>query len=151
MNENVLFYVFTNIKMSITIKDMAIPVLNKPPHFAPRYCKETMDYYFNLNKQDVVKYLSGLAAKNDFKLDYNTNEIKNGCVQLMIKQDLLNALDDAILETFCKYNFDEDTHIVEDGMFDDEAKQRLENTLSKCIDELVFKRTANTCTPWGFI
>ena len=150
------------------IKSITVAALNNPPHFEPRYSPECMDFYLNkfIKPQTVTHLLSNVFNYN--KIDFsilNVNEIKNLHTRRMVKQDLLNVLNDAIMETFYKnpplevlqdssYNltFDEENELyIEDGPFDDEAKKRLERTLCKHINELVFKRTANTCTPWGFI
>ncbi len=152
----------------VNIKDITIAALNKPPHFEPRYSPECMDFYLNqFIKPQTVTHLISMVANYD-NIDFDrlrVNEIKNIQTRKIVKKDLLNVLDDAIVETFYKnpplevvsdpsYNltFDEENdRYVEDGPFDDEAKKRLENTLCKHINELVFKRTANTCTRWGFI
>ena len=155
--------------LSITkIKDIAFPALNKPPHFEPRYSPEFIDFYLHkfMKPQTVTHLLSMVSNYDNIDFDrLRVNEIENLRTRQMVKQDLLNILDDAIIETFYKnpplevladpsYNltFDEENdRYVEDGPFDDEAKKRLERTLCKRINELVFKRTANTGTPWGFI
>lgn len=149
------------------IKHITIAAINKPPHFEPRYSQECMDFYLNkLMKPQTVTYLLSMVSNyNNIDTLPQVNEIENPQTRQIVKQDLLNVLDDAIMETFYKnpplevledpsYNltFDEENdRYIEDGPFDYEAKKRLENTLCKHINELVFKRTANSCTRWGFI
>jgi len=157
----------SHLQMS-EIKYITIAALNKPPHFEPRYSQECMDFYLNkFIKPQTIKHLLSNVSNYD-NIDFsglNVNEIKNSHTKRMIKQDLLNVLDHAIVDTFYKnpplevledpsYNltFDEkNERYIEDGPLDDEAKKRLESTLCKHFNELVFKRTANFCTPWGFI
>lgn len=147
----------------LQIKDIVIPTLNKPPHFEPRFSEQCVDFYLNIfEKPQTVKHLMSMVSDQN-NIDFDTlrvNEIENLRTRQTIKQDLLNVLDCAIVETFYKnppldelidksYNltFDEENeHYVEDGPFDCEAKKRLENTLCKCVNELVFKRTANPYT-----
>lgn len=150
------------------IKRITMAALNKPPHFEPRYSEESMDFYLNkIIKPQTVTHLRSIVSNYD-NIDFDilrVNEITNLKTRQMVKQDLLNVLDDAIVETFYKnpplevvsdisYNLtfdDENDRFMEDGPFDDEAKKRLENTLCKHINKLVFKRTANFCTRWGFV
>jgi len=157
----------SHLQMS-EIKYITVAALNKPPHFEPRYSPECMDFYLNkFIKPQTVTHLISMVANYD-NIDFDrlrVNEIKNLQTRQRVKQDLLNALDDAIVETFYNtpslevledpsYNltFDEENErYIEDGPLDDEAKKRLENTLCKHINELVFKRTANFCTRWGFV
>lgn len=147
----------------INIKDITIAALNKPPHFKPRYSPECVDFYLNkFQKPQTVTHLLSMVSNYD-NIDFDrlcVNEITSLQTRQRVKQDLLNALDDAIMETFYKtapldvledssYNLtndEENDRCVEDGPFDDEAKTRLENTLCKQINELVFKRTANFLT-----
>jgi hypothetical protein len=150
------------------IKNITFAALHKPPHFEPRYSPESVDFYLNkFMKPQTVTHLRSVAS-NYNNIDFNrlrVNEIENPQIRLMVKQDLINVLDDAIMETFYKnppieelthpsYNLtfnEENERYVEDGPFDNEAKKRLEINLCKHINELVFKRTANTCTCWGFV
>lgn len=148
----------------ISIKDITIPVLNKPPHFEPKYLPETVNFYLNhFIKPQTVIYLSSMVS-NYNEIDFNKlhiNKIENQHTRTIIKQDLLNALDDAILEAFYTApsleqikdpSFDEDDNdFIETGPFNDDAKKKLENSLCKQINKLVFQRTANTSTRWGFI
>ena len=160
-------YQMSSVEMS-EIKYITITALNKPPQFEPKYSPECMDFYLNkfLKPQTVTHLLSMVSNYDNIDFDrLRVNEIVNLQTRQMVKQDLLNALDNAIVETFYKtpplevledpsYNltFDEENdRYVEDGPFDDEAKKRLELILCKQINELVFKRTANTCTRWGFV
>lgn len=157
----------SHLQMS-EIKYITVAALNKPPHFEPRYSPECMDFYLNqFIKPQTVTHLISMVANYD-NIDFDrlrVNEIQNPQTRQRVKQDLLNALNDAIVETFYNtpslevledpsYNltFDEENEsYIEDGPLDDEAKKRLENTLCKHINELVFKRTANFCTRWGFV
>lgn len=142
------------------IKLITIAALNKPPHFEPRYSLPTVDFYLKkLMKAQTVTHLLSMVFNYD-NIDFDklcVNEIEDTKTREMVKQDLLNILDDAIIETFYKtpslqvladpsynLNFDEENErYVEDGPFDNEAKKRLETTLCKHINKLVFKRTAN--------
>lgn len=149
------------------IKYITIAALNKPPHFEPRYSQQCMDFYLNkfIKPQTITHLISMVDNYDNIDTLPQVNEIKNPQTRQKVKQDLLNVLDDAIVETFYKnpplevvsdpsYNltFDEENdRYIEDGPLDDEAKKRLENTLCKHINELVFKRTANTCTRYGFV
>ena len=150
------------------IKKITFTALNKPPHFEPRYSPESADFYLNkFMKPQAVIYLRSMVY-NYNNIDFNrlrVTEIENPQIRRMVKQDLINALDDAIVESFYKnpsieelthpsYNltfYEEIDRYIEDGPFNDEAKKILENTLCKHINELVFKRTVNTCTCVGFI
>lgn len=138
----------------MNIKDITIAALNKPPHFEPKYSPQCNDFYLNkFMKPQTVSHLLSMVSNYD-NIDFDilrVNEIKNPQIRQMVKQDLLNVLNDAIMETFYKspsephYNLtfeEENEQCVEDGPFDDEAKKKLENTLCKHINELVFKRTA---------
>lgn len=154
--------------LSITkIKDITIAAISKPPHFEPRYSPECVDFYLNkiMKPQTVAHLLSIVSNYNNIDFDrLRVNEIENLQTRQKVKQDLLNVLDNAIVETFYKnppleeltdssYNLtfeEENERYIEDGPFDDEAKKRLENTLCKHINILVFKRTANICTHWRF-
>ena len=151
-----------------TIKDITIPVLNKPPHFEAKYNENSVDYYVNkLMKPQAIAHLLSMVSNYD-NIDFHllkVNEIQNHEVRLMVKQDLLNVLNDSILETFYSsptleevmdpsYNLtieEENERYVEDGPYDDNAKKRLEKKMCEKLNILVFKRTANTCTAWGFI
>jgi len=150
------------------IKYITLAALNKPPHFEPRYSPDCMDFYLNkiIKPQTVTHLLSTVSNYENIDFDrLRVNEIENLQTRQKVKQDLLNALDDAIVETFYKnpplevlqdpsYNLtnDEENDLyVEDGPFDEEAQKRLEITLCKHINELVFKRTANWGSRWGFI
>ena len=152
-----------------TIKDITIPVLKKTPHFEPRYSPDSVDFYLNkFMKPQSVEYLMSIVCDYNNNINFkkfSINEIESPQVRLMIKEDIINVMDDAILETF--YNtkcLEEATDLshnltieeeyelfVEDGPLNDEAKKRLQNTLCKFINELVFKRTANYNTHYGFI
>ena len=80
-----------------TIKDITIPVLNKPPHFEARYNEDSVDYYLNkLMKPQTVAHLLSMVSNYD-NIDFNllrVNEIQNHQIRLMVKQDLLNVLND---------------------------------------------------------
>jgi hypothetical protein len=154
--------------MSVTIKDITIPALNKPPHFAPKYCHGTMKFYSDVFcKDQAVDHLMSKVSNYD-NIDFNLmrlDTIEDQQIKNLVKRDLLETLEDAIIETFYKnptleevtapgydLNFDEENdRYVEDGLYDEVAEKKLEIVLSKRIRDLVFKRTANTCTRWGFI
>lgn len=142
------------------IKHITIAALNKPPYFEPKYLPECLDFYLNmfLKPQTVSHLVSMVSNYNNIDFDLlNVNKIENLKTRQIIKKDLLNALDDAIVETFYNnppfevisdpdYNltFDEENErYIENGPFDDNAIRRLENTLCKHINQLVFKRTVN--------
>ena len=150
------------------IKHITLSALNKAPHLEPRYSQESMDFYLNkfIKPQTVTHLLSMVSNYDNIDFDrLHVNEITNLQTRQMVKQDLVNVLDKSVLETFYtnpslevvtdpSYNltFDEENELyVEDGPFDDDAKKRLENSLCKHINELVFKRTANICNRWGFV
>jgi hypothetical protein len=149
------------------IKYITIAALNKPPHFEPRYSQQCMDFYLNkfIKPQTITHLISMVDNYDNIDTLPQVNEIENPQTRQIVKQDLLNALDDAIVETFYKnppieelthpsYNltFDEENErYIEDGPLDDEAKKRLENNLCKHINNLVYKRTVDICARWGFL
>lgn len=151
-----------------TIKDITLPILHKPPHFEVKYSPTLINYYLDsFNKTLAVSYLiKNCHNYNNININlFSKYSVSNQQIINMIQNDLINAMDDAILCAF--YNppyisdiidsssntdFDENfNNYIQDGIFDNKAKMKLEHCLKQKIYQLVIKRTSNTCTPYGFI
>jgi len=151
-----------------TIKDITIPVLNKPLHFSPRYSPDSVCFYLDKFDSHRTAYYLASMVTNYHNINFNLlriNEIENPNTRIQVKQDLLHVLDDAIEKTFYtsptieevsdpSYNLtidEEHERNVEDGLFDENAKKRLEITMVKLLNTLVFMRTNNRCYTSDFI
>ena len=167
--------------LSLSIEEITKKALSEPPHFAFRYNQHTMDFYFRLEKAKTINALvshlqnyNNMHSVNDIIEEQINNDssidIKN--IKQLIKNDFRCLMIDSIIEAFyhpvniisddnctdksIKYSNSDDSNIcIDTGIMSNitlqEAKNIIVPVIKTQLDSLVFKRTSNYNTRFGFM
>ena len=117
--------------------------------FAPRYDPFRMNKYFRLDKDIIVSFL----ADNLTNVEYNTEELSKliNITDEQILEDLKQVLISSLIVNF-NGGYTKEGNMRENIQIDyEEEKTKLKPILYDQLETLLFKRTANTSTPYGFI
>jgi len=117
--------------------------------FAPRYDPFRMNTYFRLDKDIIVNFL----ADNFTNVEYDTEQLSKliNIKDKQILEDLKQVLIDSLRIHF-NGGYTKEGHMRENIQIDyEEEKAKLKPILYHELETMLFKRTANTSTPYGFI
>ena len=117
--------------------------------FAPRYDPIRMNKYFRLDKDIIVSFL----ADNLTNVEYDTEKLSKliNTTDTQILEDLKQVLIDSLRIHF-NGGYTKEGHMRENIQIDyEEEKTKLKPILYYQLETMLFKRTANTSTPYGFI
>jgi hypothetical protein len=116
---------------------------------APRYDPFRMNEYFKLDKDIIVNFL----ADNLTNVEYDTKELSNliNITDEQILEDLKQVLIRSIIVNFNGGFTNERNMPLNIQLNYEEEKEKLKPILHNQLRTLVFKRTANTSTPYGFL
>jgi hypothetical protein len=127
--------------------------LDFPPSFAPKYDGYRTKSYFELNtkKEEIIKFLL-----ENWKTPNYTNEKLSIIIAPVIPDskilnDLRNILINSVISAFYE-KYKQDLNLeIEIEIEDVEAKKILELLINENFDNIIFRRTANFSTPYGFL
>ena len=117
--------------------------------FAPRYDPFRMNKYFRLDKDIIVSFL----VDNFTNVEYDTKELSKliNITDEQILEDLKQVLISSLIVNF-NSGYTMEGNMRENIQIDyEEEKAKLKPILYDQLETLLFKRTANTSTPYGFI
>ena len=117
--------------------------------FAPRYDPFRMNKYFRLDKDIIVSFL----ADNLTNVEYDTSELSKliNITDEQILEDLKQVLIDSLRIHF-NGGYTKEGYMRENIQINyEEEKAKLKSILYHQLETMLFKRTANTSTPYGFI
>jgi hypothetical protein len=119
--------------------------LERPPAFGPKYDAKRMNMYFDLNIDDIVRFLAEYCDNTNYDDDLMAKVIHLTDKQVL--NDLRNVLLDTIMDVYMpEYErnklYEKDKYTVQEECLPH---------LIQNFNTLIFKRTANTCTPYGYI
>jgi hypothetical protein len=113
--------------------------------FGPRYDPFRMDIYFSLNKPEIIKFL----VRHCLTVNYENTELieMNKTSETQVLDDIRQVLIDSIFEIYKQFI------VISPNKFIvlSEARLLLEPLITSKLDHFIFKRTANYCTPYGFM
>jgi len=135
----------TNNNKMIPIGQIIQTCLVALPTIRPKYDAKRMDLYFGLDLNSIVRFLT----ENCDNPNYD-DELMSQVIQLHDKQilkDLRHVLLETIMDVYMP-DYEKNPEFQRDKYgVQEECIPHLFNNLQS----LIFKRTANTCTPYGFI
>ncbi len=117
--------------------------------FAPRYDPFRMNKYFRLDKDIIVSFL----ADNLTNVEYDTEKLSKliNTTDKQILEDLKQVLISSLIVNF-NGGYTKEGNMLENIQVDyEEEKAKLKPTLYHELETMLFRRTANTSTPYGFI
>ena len=117
--------------------------------FSPRYDPIRMNKYFRLDKDIIVSFL----ADNLTNVEYDTSELSKliNITDEQILEDLKQVLIDSLRIHF-NGGYTKEGYMRENIQINyEEEKAKLKSILYHQLETMLFKRTANTSTPYGFI
>ena len=117
--------------------------------FAPRYDPFRMNKYFRLDKDIIVSFL----ADNFTNIEYDTQKLSKliNITDEQILEDLKQVLISSLIVNF-NGGYTKDGYMRKNIQMDYEVeKAKLKQILYEQLQNLMFKRTANTSTPYGFM
>jgi hypothetical protein len=140
----------TTLIETTNISELIKMYLKFPPPFSPRYDGFRLKKYANLNtkKEEIVNFL----LENWKNPNYNNEELikiididENKDEQIL--EDIRNVLIDSVISAF--YEKNRETPNME--INNTNAVQIINQFIIKNFENMVFKRTANYSTPYGFL
>jgi hypothetical protein len=132
------------MSQNIQISQIIATAFERPPANRPKYDASRMEQYFRLDKDQIMQILLENCHNPNFYSDELMHPITN---DEKILEDLRNLLINTIVEEYAEL-CEKNTHFALKKFL---VQIQIKPLLSKNFDELIFKRTANTCTPYGFI
>lgn len=132
----------------VKMNDIMKLYLQFPPSFAPRYDGFRMNKYFETNtkKEQIVNFLLENWKTPNYPNE-KLIEILNPITDSKILDDLRDVLIDSVLTAY--YDKNKSTPDLE--IEDTKAKQTLKPIIISNFENIIFRRTANYSTPYGFI
>jgi hypothetical protein len=133
---------------AVKMNDIMKIYLEFPPSFAPRYDAFRMNKYIQLNqeKEEIVNFLL-----ENWKTPNYTNEklieIIDPITDNKILDDLRNVLIDSVISAYYEKSKETPDFEIEDTI----AKQTLKPFIFSNLESIIFRRTANFSTPYGFL
>ena len=115
----------------------------------PKYDALRMNTYFRLDKEKIVNFL----ADNFTNIEYDTQKLSKliNITDEQILEDLKQVLISSLIVNF-NGGYTKDGYMRKNIQMDYEVeKAKLKQILYEQLQNLMFKRTANTSTPYGFM
>ena len=141
--------------------------LTHPPLMAPKYDETTFEFYYNyLDKEKTRDFLlnhyeniESILLETDamqiIPLLCSSNLTISPQMWKIIRNDLIHMVINTVIETFyagghmeSHLELDETNHWK---MSIEEGRRAIKEDITDQINIFVFKKTAQTCTPYGFI
>lgn len=119
--------------------------LEAPPKFGTRYDPRRMDFYLNINEAHISNFLITQCNNPENPYEEIGMFLKTNDKQIL--EDFKQVLIDSIIEKYINM-YDENPSLEKETTI---VQKEIRLLLEKNVQHLIFKRTANTCTPYGFI
>ena len=134
----------TQVKIATIMKTY----LEFPPSFAPKYDAYRMNTYFQLNTKsdEIVNFLLENWKTPNYQNE-KLIEIINPITDPKILDDLRNVLIDSVINTFYEKNKQTPNLEIDETI----VTQTLKPFIIMNLENVIFRRTANYSTPYGFI
>ena len=133
----------------INLENLIIQCTQNMSGIGPKYDAFRMNTYFRLDKEKIVNFL----AENWTNVEYDTQKLSNliNIIDNQILEDLKQVLINSLIVNF-NGGYTKDGYMRKNIQIDyEEEKTKLKLILYHQLETLIFKRTANTSTPYGFI
>jgi hypothetical protein len=133
----------------INLENLMIQCTQNMSGIGPDYDELRINTYFKLDKNLIVNFL----ADNWTNVEYDTEKLSKliNITDEQILDDLKQVLISSLIVNF-NGGYTKEGNMLENIQVDyEEEKAKLKPTLYHELETMLFRRTANTSTPYGFI